>query len=612
MEQQATNQNASLPTATTETASSVSPCYHTSPPDAYHTCWHLVCSRFSDSHLPPILFQLDPPRDRSTSLLPMLKENGRVVLDYDGVGIRDFPFLPRYISVRPAAWQLEFWMRSDSRLTYRDIKARMSVDKSQLPNDNSLNMRREREARTRLGLSCWTTRRGGVTRAEMERVDRLNHDQVALNTTMDIVYPAWHGDGPRSVPVCLRSRNISGVGGDQYPLGYFLNGEPRHQPGCRLANALELLEVLWERVAYSEVSDWRRLPADQLPSAWRPRENTRRASAATSNTQSSNINPLYLLSSVAEEGAKKDNEASRLRRSFQEATTATGIQPPRPDTVNAFRTQVAGGHPSHGVVAGVEDRNLWEPRQRLDGLPTTEYPYRPNEPAFWPQGIATGLENNGFGSTFNALDNPDSYPYSNQFAPSANYRFPPWHQTYSQLSRENPFPGRMSVDENRPRHQLPPTPRLHPHEHPNNHVSGTSMYPTQRNIPALSISSLNDSNANTRISQITQQRVDVSEPASHDNYLPVTMGIDPNMVLLSGSSTAPINQNFPPRQNLAPETESFRFNGSGRYSVRQNQEHRLNTDTEVIMERNDPFNQITGENFQVSSFDNYLRDEMEE
>ncbi|KAK2801715.1 hypothetical protein FQN50_007630 [Emmonsiellopsis sp. PD_5] len=574
MEQQATNQNVSLSTDTADT----------SPPDAYHTCWHPVCSRFSDSHLPPILFQLDPPRDRSTSLLPMLKENGRAVLDYDGVGIRDFPFLPRYISVRPAAWQLEFWMRSDSRLTYRDIKARMSVAKSQLPNDNSLNMRREREARTRLGLSCWTTRRGGVTRAEMERVDRLNHDQVALNTTMDIVYPAWHVDGQRSVPVCLRDRNLSGEEGDQYPLDYFLDGEARHQPGRRLANALELLEVLWERVAYSGVSDWRRLPADQLPSAWRARENTRRATA-TSNTQSSNLNPLYLLSSVAAEGASSGNEASRLRSSFQETNPSPAIQPPRPEIASYFRSQVTGGY---DAVAGIEDSSLWEPRQRLDGLPTMEYPYRSNETAFWHQGIATGLENSGFGSTFDALDNlPD-------------YRFPPLHQTYSQPARENPFADRMSVDENRPRHQLAPTPTLHPHAHPNNHISGTSMYPAPTTIPSLSIPSLGYNNANTQISQITQQRADVSELSRQDNYLPSTMGINPNML------STPINQ------NLAPETESFRFNSSGRYSVRQNQEHRLNTNTEAVMERNDPFNQITEGNFQVSSFDNYLRDEMEE
>lgn len=151
-----------------------------SPPDTNHTCKHAATQSYNDNNLPPLLFQLDPPNERSTNLIPNLVENGQEVKGYDGMVIRDFPFLPRYISARPLAWQLEFWMRLDYRVTYRDIKARMTIGKALLPSDNSLNMRREREARTPLGLSCWTTRRGGVTRTEIERVDKLSRDQVSF------------------------------------------------------------------------------------------------------------------------------------------------------------------------------------------------------------------------------------------------------------------------------------------------------------------------------------------------------------------------------------------------------------------------------------------------
>ena len=51
-------------------------------------------------NLPPILGRLDhaPSRALMTARVDYLKENGRVVLNSDGNPIRDFSFLPRYLS----------------------------------------------------------------------------------------------------------------------------------------------------------------------------------------------------------------------------------------------------------------------------------------------------------------------------------------------------------------------------------------------------------------------------------------------------------------------------------------------------------------------------------
>ncbi|EEQ34065.1 conserved hypothetical protein [Microsporum canis CBS 113480] len=124
--------------------------------------------------------------------------------------IRDFHFLPRYISVRVPGWLLEYWMRSDRRLTYRDIRARMTAPPADIPSDNALNMRREREARLSLGLSCWSACRGDITRTEMERVERWSQPQVSFNTTMGIEY-ATSDRSNFHTPACLLMKCLDGI-----------------------------------------------------------------------------------------------------------------------------------------------------------------------------------------------------------------------------------------------------------------------------------------------------------------------------------------------------------------------------------------------------------------
>ncbi|KAF7165344.1 hypothetical protein CNMCM5623_009549 [Aspergillus felis] len=242
-------------------------CHHDAPPDRYHTCVNSHHAAYSENNLPPLLFRLEAPEPNDLPPLRNLVENGQVVKGHDGRPLRAFPFLPRYISVRPAAWLLEYWMRTDPRLTYRDIKARMVVPAAQRPRENSLNMRRERQCRTPLALSCWTSHCRTVGKVEVERVARWSLDQIRYNTTMEIEYRKGAGD--QRTAVRLRSRTLAGGAAAYYPLDLFLDGEELHVPSQRIREALSLFWQLSERASRLRLGSWRLLPAEELPDAWR-------------------------------------------------------------------------------------------------------------------------------------------------------------------------------------------------------------------------------------------------------------------------------------------------------------------------------------------------------
>lgn len=138
----------------------------------------------------------------------------------------------------------------------------MTVNKEELPSDNVLNMRRERDARKPLGLSCWTARRGGITRAEIERVEQLSAENVMYNTTFKV----------RSdlTPPMLESKSLSlGVTPQYYPAGIFLEtGEDCHSAGRRLQDGIHLLYDLQTLAIENDLKDWRELPESKLPGHW--------------------------------------------------------------------------------------------------------------------------------------------------------------------------------------------------------------------------------------------------------------------------------------------------------------------------------------------------------
>ncbi|KAL1984448.1 hypothetical protein VTN96DRAFT_9142 [Rasamsonia emersonii] len=206
-------------------------CPHSEPPGPLHTCVHPHHSRFSAARLPPILFRLDPPsQPKQTGHIFPLREGGKIVTNADGTPLRNFSFLPRYISVQVPGWLLEYWSRTDPRLTYKDIIARMPLE--------------DHAGRTQ-------ARRGVET------------DQIWHNTTMDIEYT------PGMTPFRLRAKTLVDVddGDDDddddnapyryYPLDTFLeNGQRRHVPSPRTAAAINFFYKLAEQALKEGLESW--------------------------------------------------------------------------------------------------------------------------------------------------------------------------------------------------------------------------------------------------------------------------------------------------------------------------------------------------------------------
>jgi hypothetical protein len=194
-------------------------------------------------------------------VVPDLLLDGEPVKNAAGVSLRDFKFLPRYISVQVPGWLLEYWCRSDPRLTYKDIRSRMVGDLDKLPTENTLNMRREREARAPLGLSCWTNGRTQISRTELRRIEGWTVDQISLNTTMNVGYQlsatALHRwQITHLIPKALKEMENDG-GPCYYPVDIFLEShDRRHTPSNRIATAIVFFFKLVERARKEELKSW--------------------------------------------------------------------------------------------------------------------------------------------------------------------------------------------------------------------------------------------------------------------------------------------------------------------------------------------------------------------
>ncbi|OJD20994.1 hypothetical protein ACJ73_07667 [Blastomyces percursus] len=554
MAEQGTNQYTSLSTVQSDS----------SAPDANHTCHHIETQNYSDENLPPLLFQLDPPTAPSTTPIPNLVENGQEVNDYDGAVIRDFPFLPRYISKRPLAWQLEFWMRLDSRLTYRDIKARMTVEKADLPSDNSLNMRREREARTPLGLSCWTIRRGAVTRAEIERVEKLNREQVRLNTTMDVEYSDKSADARTAVPERLRARNLAGTPPACYPWDMFLVNNRFHVPGTRLAEALALHEQLLEAVANSNVNNWRELPRDQLPPSWvRRRGNNRRTEGTAPNDASREASPHQVQGTGAQANPSLVGPSDRTDNDNDRQVGITRLlNPPHGPALPgaATRNDQFTGTGQTNISRCIDGYHPWEGvNHGAPQIPAT-------------MGFPTGLRY-GFGGMGHGLPGfGETFGWTNDFG----------YQPNPSVTLE---PGvNQEGDDPYVAHPLPAST-------PFNYNTFGLQQQQQEMQPIVS-------------------EPQTTSPNSHHQPGPSLPQSDPRRspgCMAPGSDdmdmSTPVNQG-------QHEEEFHRFNGSGPRSILQDPAHRLNIDTDVIMQRNDPFRRLQERLAPVSSFEDFMEDEM--
>ncbi|KAI9874529.1 MAG: hypothetical protein M1830_009647 [Pleopsidium flavum] len=223
--------------------------------------YHPVEVNLSADHLPEVLGRLDPPDDweaRARGEVPALIENGQIAVDAAGNVIKDFPFLPRYLSsnVKPRIWYLEYCFRMDPRLSYIDLWARMPGGTPKLK-VNHLGNERER-FRKQHKLYCWLKRRGGVVKAEVAIAYHLTPMNCLYNTAWDVVL----GVGIRQP-------------GTQHmlPLHTYLRGPGLlHTPSTRILKALAELERL-QNIADDPEKYWM-VPKQHLRLGWLNRKAT--------------------------------------------------------------------------------------------------------------------------------------------------------------------------------------------------------------------------------------------------------------------------------------------------------------------------------------------------
>lgn len=442
-------------------------------------------------------------------------ENGQVVQDHQGNPVRNFSFLPRYISVRPSGWLIEFWMRSDTRLTYRDIKARMSAPTEELPSDNVLNMRRERDARKPLGLSCWTARRGGVTKAEIERIEQLSPENVAYNTALK-VYRGF------DVPMLESKSFYPNTTPHYYPVNAFLDsGETTHSPGPRLESCIQLLFDLQVLATETGLDDWRHLPEDKLPAWWiktKAKGDTEQAGPAISTPKS----------------------APRTRMSWK--------TPRKPATSTVAKAQTPAG--------------VMTPENTPNGLT--------------PASVSVS-QNNPMGFTGH----------------SQHYNSPVYNMTTGNgmINSPSPFNGYQSVPWSGSQ-QLQSSP-----------FSDFSLQSSEVDMMMLDDSPIRfpiQEQTHFALAAVTGVQGSVNDYLGFEDPFVDDFALSGNVNYNSflGDIATQVyqhNQAGVNQSGLNPqEAGMYRFNGYSGFSIRENQGHKLNINTNEIMERSNPFSMLQG------------------
>ena len=144
-------------------------------------------------HRPVELLTFYPPTAGNVSrkAIENLKYDSKLLLDFRGKPIRDFPSLPSVISSMVEGWRIEAWMRSNSRMTMTDIVARIPVGSAvaghgtPMPKFKSGTMReRARKFRNSAGLISWGPQ-GSDPNIERFMDEFRSPAQKASNQTID-------------------------------------------------------------------------------------------------------------------------------------------------------------------------------------------------------------------------------------------------------------------------------------------------------------------------------------------------------------------------------------------------------------------------------------------
>lgn len=270
--------------------------------EAFRTSSFPNSDKWSKDDLPEILLYLKPPKSKYAGQpVGLLKEDGKVVkVGGHGKPLRDFPILPRHISVDVEGWLVEAWRRIDPRITYPDILDRQTedLDKGIKKLDkNALQNRCRRECRTVLGN--WTSyeRRDDPHRADVEAIEKLSYQNIMLNTVLDVC--PVRQDRLTKVRITTRSKDGNGklvaepcevnamnLYETTFPIDHFVlksevPTDGLHSMDNSMMAAWELCLILQERARLHKVSEWGKLRDCCRPVSWYDRTANKRVANGT-------------------------------------------------------------------------------------------------------------------------------------------------------------------------------------------------------------------------------------------------------------------------------------------------------------------------------------------
>ena len=259
-------------------------------------------NEWSEDNLPDILFYIKPPKSEyEGQAVGLLKENGEVVkVGKQQKPLRDFPILPRHISLEVPGWLIEAWRRIDPRITYPDILDRQTADHKlglKKLEKNALQNHCRRECRMVLGM--WTNyeRREVPHRTDVEAIESLSYQNIMLNTILNVC----PGRQDRLTKVRLTRRSQDGCGKyyaepcevnatnlyeTTFPIDHFVlksavPTEGLHTMDSSMMAAWELSLILQERARVHNVSHWRKLADCCRPVSWFDRTINKRVENET-------------------------------------------------------------------------------------------------------------------------------------------------------------------------------------------------------------------------------------------------------------------------------------------------------------------------------------------
>lgn len=192
---------------------------------------------WSIENLPPILYQLYPPKDYKVR-----RPAGMTNIFVDDERLRDLPVLPNRISTLVEEWRVEAWMRMDSRITLKDITDRMIKINGRKTEPNTIQQRNGR-FRSIFFLIAWGSTNAKSKELEKKVLAALAEKKidVRLNTTRGLTpglkVPALGEAGDRVkipnvwITKLKRVANLAAEAAETYGYPAFLQHGPLAVPG---------------------------------------------------------------------------------------------------------------------------------------------------------------------------------------------------------------------------------------------------------------------------------------------------------------------------------------------------------------------------------------------